>query len=139
MNFFYRPNGPWCVRAAARSCSVVPPQMPWICSVRSANARHSRRTRQVAQIALAAAACSRAGPQSEIGKNSSGSADRQAATDRHCPRGTSHVVTRGLAEAMGGTVEPEETAGGGLTMVVSLPATPARPAAPVGGRRTRAA
>jgi two-component system, OmpR family, sensor histidine kinase KdpD len=49
------------------------------------------------------------------------------------------VVSRGLAEAMGGTVEPEETAGGGLTMVVSLPATPARPAAPVGVRRTRAA
>jgi len=32
------------------------------------------------------------------------------------------VVSRGLAEAMGGTVEPEETPGGGLTMVVSLPA-----------------
>jgi len=31
------------------------------------------------------------------------------------------VVSRGLAEAMGGTVEPEETPGGGLTMVVSLP------------------
>jgi len=75
-----------------RSCSVVPPQIPWICPVRSANARHSRRTRQVAQIALASAACSRAGPESEIGKNSSGSADRQAATDRHYPRLTSHVV-----------------------------------------------
>jgi two-component system, OmpR family, sensor histidine kinase KdpD len=35
------------------------------------------------------------------------------------------VVSRGLAEAMGGTVEPEETPGGGLTMVVSLPAAPA--------------
>jgi two-component system sensor histidine kinase KdpD len=35
------------------------------------------------------------------------------------------VVCRGLAEAMGGTVEPEETPGGGLTMVVSLPAAPA--------------
>jgi two-component system, OmpR family, sensor histidine kinase KdpD len=32
------------------------------------------------------------------------------------------VVSRGLAEAMGGTVEPEETPGGGLTMTVSLPA-----------------
>jgi two-component system sensor histidine kinase KdpD len=39
------------------------------------------------------------------------------------------VVSRGLAEAMGGTVEPEETPGGGLTMVVSLPAAPARPTA----------
>jgi two-component system sensor histidine kinase KdpD len=49
------------------------------------------------------------------------------------------VVSRGLAEAMGGTVEPEETPGGGLTMVVSLPASPARPAAEVGVRRIRAA
>ena len=39
------------------------------------------------------------------------------------------VVSRGLAEAMGGTVEPQETPGGGLTMVVSLPTAPARPAA----------
>jgi two-component system, OmpR family, sensor histidine kinase KdpD len=31
------------------------------------------------------------------------------------------VVSRGLAEAMGSTVEPEDTPGGGLTMVVSLP------------------
>jgi two-component system sensor histidine kinase KdpD len=35
------------------------------------------------------------------------------------------VVCRGLAEAMGATVEPEETPGGGLTMVVSLPAASA--------------
>jgi two-component system, OmpR family, sensor histidine kinase KdpD len=32
------------------------------------------------------------------------------------------AVSRGLTEAMGGAVEPEETPGGGLTMVVSLPA-----------------
>ena len=38
------------------------------------------------------------------------------------------VVSRGLAEAMGGTVEPEETPGGGLSMVVSLPAAPTLPA-----------
>ena len=49
------------------------------------------------------------------------------------------VVSRGLAEAMGGTVEPEETPGGGLTMVVSLPAAPARPATEVGARQMRAA
>ena len=49
------------------------------------------------------------------------------------------VVSRGLAEAMGGTVEPEETPGGGLTMVVSLPAAPARLAAEAGVRRIRAA
>ena len=34
------------------------------------------------------------------------------------------AVSRGLTEAMGGAVEPEETPGGGLTMVVSLPAAP---------------
>jgi two-component system sensor histidine kinase KdpD len=32
------------------------------------------------------------------------------------------ALSRGLAEAMGGTLEPEDTPGGGLTMVVSLPA-----------------
>ena len=39
------------------------------------------------------------------------------------------VVSRGLAETMGGSVHPEETPGGGLTMVVSLPAAAARLAA----------
>jgi two-component system sensor histidine kinase KdpD len=32
------------------------------------------------------------------------------------------ALSRGLAEAMGGTLEPEHTPGGGLTMVLSLPA-----------------
>jgi two-component system sensor histidine kinase KdpD len=45
------------------------------------------------------------------------------------------VVSRSLAEAMGGTVAPQETPGGGLTMVVSLPAAPAQPAAEAGGAR----
>ena len=50
------------------------------------------------------------------------------------------AVARGLAETMGGTVEPEDTPGGGLTMVLTLPAAPARPAAePCGTRRIRAA
>ena len=35
------------------------------------------------------------------------------------------ALSRGLAEAMGGTLEPENTPGGGLTMVLSLPAVPA--------------
>ena len=42
------------------------------------------------------------------------------------------VVSRRLAETMGGTVEPDETPGGGLTMVVSLPAVPSRPAGGAG-------
>jgi two-component system sensor histidine kinase KdpD len=39
------------------------------------------------------------------------------------------ALSRGLAEAMGGTLEPENTPGGGLTMVLSLPAAavPTRP------------
>ena len=51
------------------------------------------------------------------------------------------VVSRGLAEAMGGTVEPAETPGGGLTMIICMPAVPGRrPAAEAGGtRRIRAA
>ena len=50
------------------------------------------------------------------------------------------AVARGLAETMGGTVEPEDTPGGGLTMVLTLPAAPARPAAEsCGTRRIRVA
>jgi two-component system sensor histidine kinase KdpD len=45
------------------------------------------------------------------------------------------VVARGLAEVMGGTVEPEETPGGGLTMVICMPAAPGRPAVVAGGAR----
>jgi two-component system sensor histidine kinase KdpD len=50
------------------------------------------------------------------------------------------AVARSLAETMGGTVEPEDTPGGGLTMVLTLPAAPARPSAEAcGTRRIRAA
>jgi two-component system sensor histidine kinase KdpD len=40
-------------------------------------------------------------------------------------------LSRGLTEAMGGTLDPHETPGGGLTMVISLPAArrTAQPAA----------
>jgi two-component system sensor histidine kinase KdpD len=34
------------------------------------------------------------------------------------------AVARGLTEAMHGTLEPEETPGGGLTMTISIPAAP---------------
>jgi two-component system, OmpR family, sensor histidine kinase KdpD len=43
------------------------------------------------------------------------------------------TVSRGLAEAMHGTLEPEETPGGGLTMAISVPAAPARQAATTAG------
>jgi len=50
------------------------------------------------------------------------------------------AVARGLAEIMGGTVEPEDTPGGGLTMVLTLPVAPARAASePRGTHRIRAA
>jgi len=59
--------------------------------------------------------------------------------DRRTGVGLGLVVSRGLAEAMGGTVQPEETPGGGVTMVVSLPAAPAMPAEIGGACRIRAA
>jgi len=45
-------------------------------------------------------------------------------TDTTTGVGLGLALARGLVEAMGGTVVPEETPGGGLTMVVSLPIAP---------------
>jgi hypothetical protein len=56
--------------------------MPWFCLVFSANTRHCRRTGQSAQIVFAYVIWSREGPDAETGKNSSGSASRQAASRR---------------------------------------------------------
>jgi len=51
-------------------------------------------------------------------------------TDNTTGVGLGLALSRGLTEAMGGTLEPEETPGGGLTMALSLPAAvePAYPA-----------
>jgi two-component system sensor histidine kinase KdpD len=40
------------------------------------------------------------------------------------------ALSRGLAEAMGGSLDPDTTPGGGLTMVLRLPATDAGPPSP---------
>ncbi|MER6051539.1 ATP-binding protein [Streptomyces sp. NPDC001793] len=45
-------------------------------------------------------------------------------TDNTTGLGLGLALSRGLTEAMGGTLTPEETPGGGLTMVVALPAAP---------------
>jgi two-component system sensor histidine kinase KdpD len=42
-------------------------------------------------------------------------------TDAATGVGLGLAVSRGLTEAMGGTLEPEQTPGGGLTMTISLP------------------
>ncbi len=52
-------------------------------------------------------------------------------TDNTTGVGLGLALSRGLTEAMGGTLEPEETPGGGMTMVLSLPAVP-RPDQPGG-------
>jgi two-component system, OmpR family, sensor histidine kinase KdpD len=46
-------------------------------------------------------------------------------TDNTTGVGLGLALSRGLTEAMGGALEPEDTPGGGLTMVVSLPAAAA--------------
>jgi two-component system, OmpR family, sensor histidine kinase KdpD len=49
------------------------------------------------------------------------------------------ALSRGLAEAMGGALDPEDTPGGGLTMILSVPAVPGtgRDALAAPGRRER--
>ncbi len=61
-------------------------------------------------------------------------------TDNTTGVGLGLALSRGLTEAMGGTLEPDETPGGGLTMIVSLPAAPkaGQPVEAAPGRRERA-
>ena len=61
-------------------------------------------------------------------------------TDNTTGVGLGLALARGLAEAMHGSLQPEDTPGGGLTMVVSLPVATLSPGdAPVPGSRERSA
>ncbi|GAB2603914.1 sensor histidine kinase [Kribbella endophytica] len=56
-------------------------------------------------------------------------------TDNSTGVGLGLALARGLTETMHGTVQPEDTPGGGLTMVVSIPSSASEP--PVPGSRER--
>jgi two-component system, OmpR family, sensor histidine kinase KdpD len=57
-------------------------------------------------------------------------------TDNTTGVGLGLALSRGLTDAMGGSLEPEDTPGGGLTMALSLPAVPG-PAERVPGSQER--
>lgn len=59
---------------------------------------------------------------------------RQGDTDNTTGLGLGLAISRGFTEGMGGTLTPEDTPGGGLTMVVELPVQPAAETTTQGAR-----
>jgi two-component system sensor histidine kinase KdpD len=49
---------------------------------------------------------------------------REGDTDNTTGIGLGLALSKGFVEGMGGTLAPEDTPGGGLTMVIALPLTP---------------
>jgi two-component system sensor histidine kinase KdpD len=60
-------------------------------------------------------------------------------TDNTTGVGLGLALSRGLTEAMGGTLTAEDTPGGGLTMTVSVPAVPQQDFGHEPGHREREA
>jgi two-component system, OmpR family, sensor histidine kinase KdpD len=58
-------------------------------------------------------------------------------TDNTTGVGLGLALSRGLTEVMGGTLDPDETPGGGLTMIISLPAAPGDKTDAAPGQRER--
>ena len=74
------------------------------------------------------------GVPARTGTGSSCRSSGSATTTPAPASGLGLALSRGLVEAMGGTLDPEDTPGGGLTMVISLPQAPSPDAGGTGGR-----
>ncbi|MFC4138618.1 MULTISPECIES: DUF4118 domain-containing protein [unclassified Microbacterium] len=64
---------------------------------------------------------------------------REGDSDNTIGLGLGLALSRGFTEGMGGSLTPEDTPGGGLTMVIALPVStdPERPSSPAGPERAR--
>ena len=83
--------------SARRSSSLIPPQTPASCPDSIAQRRHSSITEQRWHTCLASSIWSSAGPLFPMGKNSSGSTSRQAASWRQSMMSTPSLRLRPVA------------------------------------------